>query len=185
MTSRKHIIQVLFLGAPLLAGLISEFFMYLADSAMVGRLGTTHLAAIGIAVLFGEILWVIVWPLAPATQTIAARRFGRMEAMTDKSTEAYSLHSASTGAVLNHGVLVGILAGIVLRVRSFLFLGVSFLTLALFTVIWHAAVDLHQTWLWYVSGIVMGILIIAVFALFEKKRTEMLEIVERLKNWEG
>ena len=72
-----------------------------------------------------------------------------------------------------------------LRVRSFLFLGASFLLLALLTVIWYAAVDLHQTWLWYVSGIITGILIIAMFALFEKKRKELLGLVEQLKRWDG
>ena len=81
--------------------------------------------------------------------------------------------------------IAGIFAGIMLRIRSFLFLGASFLLLALLTVIWYAAVDLHQTWLWYVSGIITGILIIAMFALFEKKRKELLGLVERLKNWEG
>ena len=76
---RHHFKRVILLGAPLLAGLVSEFFMVLADSAMVGRLGTNYLAAIGIAVMFGELLWVIVWPMAPGTQTIAARRYGRQK----------------------------------------------------------------------------------------------------------
>ena len=40
----KHFINVVSLGAPLLVGLIAEFFMYAADSAMVGRLGTVYLA---------------------------------------------------------------------------------------------------------------------------------------------
>jgi Na+-driven multidrug efflux pump len=68
MLTRKHFINVITLGAPLLAGMVSEFFMYIADSAMVGRLGTEHLAAIAIATLFAEIMWVIVWPFAPGTQ---------------------------------------------------------------------------------------------------------------------
>jgi len=72
----RHIKSVVLLGAPLLAGLISEFFMYLSDSAMVGRLGVQYLAAMGIATMFAEILWVIIWPLAPATQTIASQRYG-------------------------------------------------------------------------------------------------------------
>ena len=75
----KHFINVVSLGAPLLVGLIAEFFMYTADSAMVGRLGTDHLAAIAIATMFAELLWVIVWHFAPGTQALAARRFGRQE----------------------------------------------------------------------------------------------------------
>ena len=72
-----------------------------------------------------------------------------------------------------------------LRVRAFLFLGTSFLVLALTTVIWYAAVDLQQTWLWFVSGIVAGVLIIALFAVFEKKRQEVLQLVEHLKQWDA
>ena len=81
--------------------------------------------------------------------------------------------------------IVGIFAGILLRVRAFLFLGTSFLMLALTTVIWHAAVDLAQTWLWFVSGIVAGALIIALFAVFEKKRQEVLQLIEHVKEWEA
>ena len=53
------------------------------------------------------------------------------------------------------------------------------------TMIWYAAVDLHQTWLWFVTGIVAGIVIIAVFALFEKRREDVLQVVGRLKDWEA
>jgi hypothetical protein len=70
-----------------------------------------------------------------------------------------------------------------LRVQSFLILGTSFLVLALFTIIWYAAVDLDQTWIWSLSGIVVGILIIAIFAVFEKKHQEVLRLVEQLKEW--
>jgi hypothetical protein len=68
-------------------------------------------------------------------------------------------------------------------VRGFLFLGLGFLTLALFTIVWYAAVDLHQTWLWAASGIVAGLVILALFALFEKKREDVLRMVEQLKGW--
>ncbi len=56
MLTRKHLLNVITLGAPLLVSMVSEFFMYMADSAMVGRLGTGHLAAIGFATLFAEVL---------------------------------------------------------------------------------------------------------------------------------
>jgi hypothetical protein len=72
-----------------------------------------------------------------------------------------------------------------LRVRAFLFLGTGFLALALLTIIWHAAVDLHQTWIWWASGIVLGLLILAMFAVFEKKRQDVLGIFEKIKQWEG
>ena len=41
--------------------------------------------------------------------------------------------------------IAGVAAGILLSMRSFLFLGLSFLAIALFTIIWYAAVDRDQT----------------------------------------
>ena len=109
----KHFIDVITLGAPLLVGLIAEFFMYTADSAMVGRLGTDHLAAIGIATMFAELLWVIVWPFAPGTQALAARRFGRQKAAFDHRLEAYPTLRHETGLVLDNALIVAFAAGVV------------------------------------------------------------------------
>jgi hypothetical protein len=81
--------------------------------------------------------------------------------------------------------VIGVLAGLALRIRAFLFLGTSFLLLSLLAIIWTASVNLNQVWPWYVAGIAFGALIIIAFALFEKKRREMLELVERLKQWQA
>jgi hypothetical protein len=81
--------------------------------------------------------------------------------------------------------LAGLFAGILLHVRAFLYLGATFLTVSLLAIIWHAAHDLDQTWIWYASGIVVGALIIALFATFEKKRHEVLALVDRVRSWEG
>ena len=80
--------------------------------------------------------------------------------------------------------LVGIFSGILLRVRAFLFLGSSFLVLALITMILSAQVNLLWTWLWWVAGITLGVMIIAMFAVFEKKRGEVLRLVDELRQWE-
>jgi hypothetical protein len=66
--------------------------------------------------------------------------------------------------------VAGVLLGIMLRVRAFLYLGVGFLLLDIFSMIWHAAVNLEQTWVWYVSGIILGIAILTLFAVFEKRK---------------
>jgi len=81
--------------------------------------------------------------------------------------------------------IVGIFAGILLRIRGFLFLGTAFLCLAIFSMIWHAAVDMDQTWIWWVSGILTGVAILALFALFEKKHQEMIALVSKLKDWDA
>jgi hypothetical protein len=81
--------------------------------------------------------------------------------------------------------VTGVFAGLMLQIRAFLFLGTAFLLLSLLTIIWTASVNLNWGWLWYVTGIAFGALIIITFALFEKKRREMLELVERLKQWQA
>ena len=80
--------------------------------------------------------------------------------------------------------LAGVFAGIVFRIRGLLVLGATFLLLSLVTMIWYASENFGWTWLWYVAGIVTGATIIFMFALFEKKRTEVLRVVEGLKDWE-
>ena len=80
--------------------------------------------------------------------------------------------------------VAGIFAGIAMRVQAFLFLGVGFLLLDLFAMIWHAAVDRSQTWVWYASGIVLGMAILALFALFEKRRNDVLGVVDRIRKWD-
>ena len=79
--------------------------------------------------------------------------------------------------------VAGMLAGISFRVRSFLFLGLTFLVLDIMSMIWYAAHDLHHTWIWYVCGIALGAAILAMFAVFEKRRNDVLAVVEHLKDW--
>ena len=79
--------------------------------------------------------------------------------------------------------LAGVLAGVMLRVRAFLYLGIGFLLLDVFSMIWHAAVDRAQTWVWYASGIVLGALILTLFAVLEKRRSDVQEVVGRLRQW--
>jgi len=152
---------------------------------------------------FGLLEHPQVWLIPPALSVLAAAYLNRDRLSEAQMTSVrylslMTVYVSSTGDVFINGVadnpwlplvlaglsVVGILAGIVLRVRSFLFLGSSFLVLAIFTMIWHAAVDLDHTWLWYVSGIVLGAAIIAVFAVFEKKRSDVLRVVEGLKQWQ-
>ena len=107
-----HFQQVIVLGTPLLIGLISEFLMILTDSAMVGRLGTEYLAAIGIASMFGELLWVIVWPMAPGTQTLASRRFGRQKKNHNRDDGVLKDLSQKTGDVLDNAIVVALAVGL-------------------------------------------------------------------------
>src|SRR5262249_6007208 len=80
--------------------------------------------------------------------------------------------------------LAGVFSGILFRIRGLLLLGSIFLLLSIITMIWYASANFGWTWLWYVAGIVTGATIIFMFAVFEKKRTEVLRVVEGLKEWE-
>ena len=79
--------------------------------------------------------------------------------------------------------VAGVLAGILLRVRSFLYLGVTFLLVDLSTVIYHAAWDRGHMWVFWLSGIAAGAAIIALFAMFEKRRNELRLAMDRFKQW--
>lgn len=86
--------------------------------------------------------------------------------------------------ILGSFSLAGVFSGIIFRIRGLLLLGSVFLLLSIVTMIWYASANLGWTWLWYVAGIVTGATIIFMFAVFEKKRSEVLRLVEDLKGWE-
>jgi hypothetical protein len=79
--------------------------------------------------------------------------------------------------------VLGVLLGILLRVRMVLLFGSAFLGVVIFAQIWHAAVDRQQTWIWWASGVVLGLAIVAFFAYFEKHRSEVLKMVDDLRQW--
>jgi hypothetical protein len=93
-------------------------------------------------------------------------------------------HSPWLPLILAGLSVAGVFAGMIFHIRAFLLLGSIFLVLAIATMINYASVNFGWTWLWYVAGIVTGALIIATFAMFEKKRAEVLRVVEELKDWQ-
>jgi hypothetical protein len=80
--------------------------------------------------------------------------------------------------------VLGVLAGMLLRVRAFLFLGVTFLLLVILTMIWHAGVDQQRTWVLWSAGIVLGVAILTLFGIFEKRRNDVLRLVDELRQWD-
>ena len=79
--------------------------------------------------------------------------------------------------------VIGVFAGILLRVRAYLFLGSGFLMLVVFRMIWHAAVEREQTWVWWVCGIVLGVLVLMLFAALERRGQKVRETLERFRQW--
>ncbi len=145
-----------------------------------------------------------LWLIPPALCLLAAGHWNRKQldagqAAALRYAASLAIYVSSTADVFLNGVaeapwlplvlgglsVLGIFAGIALQVRGFLYLGTSFLLLALGTMVWYAAVDLQQTWVWYASGIVLGVAILLVFALFEKKRLEVLHLVDHVRKWQA
>jgi len=145
-----------------------------------------------------------VWLIPPALCVLAAAYLNRDQLSDAQMTSvryftSMAIYLSSTADIFLNGVnqapwlpavlavlsVAGILAGIALRVRAFLLLGTGFLLLALLSIIYHAAVDLHHTWILWVCGIILGVLVIVLFGIFEKKRQEVLGVIERVKQWEA
>ncbi|MCX5662089.1 MAG: hypothetical protein NTW19_20625 [Planctomycetota bacterium] len=81
--------------------------------------------------------------------------------------------------------VAGVLAGVMFRVRSFLFMGAAFLLVAMVAMVWHASASLGWTWIWWVAGIGLGVAIIALFAYFERRRQVMGEVIRGLRQWDA
>jgi hypothetical protein len=52
------------------------------------------------------------------------------------------------------------------------------------TMVWHASNKLDMVWPWWAFGICVGLAMLVLFGLFEKKRPEITALVERLRQWE-
>jgi hypothetical protein len=61
---------------------------------------------------------------------------------------------------------------------------VTFLVLVLVTMLKHAAWDQGHMWVLWTCLIVLGAAIIALFAVFEKRRNDVLAALEKFKQWE-
>jgi hypothetical protein len=178
----------------------SFWFAVLAALAANGSLWYLLYSRQGLAITDHPQLWLI----PPALCVLAAGFLNRGRLSAEQSAAlrygaAIVIYASSTADVFINGVadapwlpvvlaglsILGVFAGILLQVRAFLYLGVTFLTVAIMTVIWYAAIEQERTWILWVAGIVTGIAIIALFGVFEKRREDVLRVVERLKQWEA
>jgi len=170
-------------------------------AAMAGNAGLWHFlkGVEGMAFYQHPQLWLIP---AAASVLLAARinrdslsveqmnsiRYGALVTIYVSSTADIFLNGVNDSPwlpiILAVLAVAGVASGLMLRIRAFLFLGTAFLMLSMLTMIWSASVNLGWTWLWYVTGIGFGVLIIYTVAMFERKREQMLGFVERLKQWQ-
>jgi hypothetical protein len=143
------------------------------------------------------------WLIPPAVSALLAAHVNRHrlrpEALTAvRYAATIVIYVSSTSEIFLRGIgdslwppmlllvlaVAGALAGIAFRVRAFLFLGTAFTLLALVAMVAHAAQAIDHVWPWWVFGISIGIGILVLFGIFEKKRPEVLALIGRLKMWE-
>jgi hypothetical protein len=144
-----------------------------------------------------------LWVIPPALCVFAACQYFK-DRLTSSQLASIryasigSIYVASTSEIFLQGIakapwlpivlavfsILGILFGIASRIRSMLWLGSMFLAVSMFSILWYAAVDLEQTWLWYVCGIILGATMLFVFGLFEKRREELKKMITGIQTWE-
>jgi hypothetical protein len=144
-----------------------------------------------------------IWLIPPALCAIAAAQFNRDRLTAAQLTAIRYLaitviYASSTAEMFIRGIAnslwlplvlatlstAGVLLGIALRVRAFLYLGTTFLFLSIVAMVYHAHQNIHHVWPWWAFGISLGIAILTMFGIFEKKRNEVLEVVDRLRQWD-
>ena len=144
-----------------------------------------------------------LWVIPPALCVFAACQYFKdrltsPQLATIRYASIGSIYVASTSEIFLQGIakapwlpivlavfsILGILFGIAARIRSMLWLGSMFLAVSMFSILWYAAVDLEQTWLWYVCGIILGAMMLFVFGLFEKRREELKKVITGIQTWE-
>jgi hypothetical protein len=81
--------------------------------------------------------------------------------------------------------LAGMLAGVVLRVRPFLYLGATFVLLGVTSMVWHAQRAFDSVWPWWVFGISTGLCLLIGLMALEKYKPRLRQYADQLANWES
>lgn len=201
-TSQTDYSTVLFVAGLVyvLLNLRRRSFWYLLGAALAGNVGLWSMwSEHGFELLVRPQIWLI----PPALSVLAAAQWNRQR-LTDAQLAAIRypaitlIYVSSAGEMFLTGIsqsfwlpvvlmvlsVGGVLAGIMLRVRSFLYLGSSFLLLSMVSMVWHAADAINHTWPWWAFGIGLGLGVLTLFGMFERKRNEMLRLLGELKSWE-
>ena len=194
---------------PALWFFVGAFYGFLAvarRSLVLGALGTI-LANTGLWVLwhqqgFGFVDHPQLWLIPIALAVLVAEHLDRTRLTETQRTSIRYLalsviyvsstteflrgagQSVVLPAVLIGLSLAGVVAGMLLRVRSFLYVGVTFLTVVMVRLIYFYAVEQRHDWVFWASLILLGLAILAMFGVFEKRRNDVLAAVEKFKHWE-
>ncbi|HIF32180.1 MAG TPA: hypothetical protein EYQ75_11035 [Planctomycetaceae bacterium] len=154
----------------------------------------------GTSVLLHPQMWII----PPALCVLAAAQLNRTQLSASQLTGSrYAsmvlIYLSSTVEMFVTGVgdsilapmllaglaVIGAMMGIVMQIRAFLYLGTSFLFLSIVTMVWHASTHINHSWPWWAFGIGLGLAILAMFGVFEKRRQDILQVIGTMKEWDA
>ncbi|HEV8001698.1 MAG TPA: hypothetical protein VGP63_17565, partial [Planctomycetaceae bacterium] len=141
-------------------------FVYTAAAAVVGNATLCSLfSEYDVSLLLHPQMFVI----PPCLTILAAAQLNRdrLDEKVLASVRYFAItliYVSSTGEMFQHGIgktlwlpmvlaglsVLGVLAGIALRVRAFLYLGTSFLLLSIVSMVWHASRSIGHVWPWWV-----------------------------------
>jgi hypothetical protein len=144
-----------------------------------------------------------LWLIPPAVCALVAGQLNRRRLSAAQLTglryaSVLVIYLSSAGEMFLRGIgeslwppmilavlsVAGVFVGMVLQVRAFLYLGSSFVLLAVVSMVWHASQVIHHSWPWWAFGIGLGVGILVLFGVFEKKRPELLAWIQKLRQWE-
>jgi len=144
-----------------------------------------------------------IWLIPPAVSVLVAAQYNRNRLSTGQLTalryvSILVIYLSSTGEMFITGIgnsiwhpmvltalaLAGVLLGMALRVRAFLYLGSGFVLLAVVSMVWHSSRALGEVWPWWLFGIGAGLLLMITYGLFERNRKQILDRVQRMQQWE-
>jgi hypothetical protein len=193
----------------LLAGLVYLMIGIVTES-IVGRILALVFGNIALWMFYGrfENLSFLAhpqwWLIPPAISALVAAQLNkkymnRNQLATIRYVSAAVIYVSSTSEIFISGLgdklwppmvlaalsVIGILASMMLQVRGFLYFGTLFLLMSMITMVSHAHRQFNHVWPWWAFGIAMGIGILVMFGLFEKRKQELRGIAEQLKNWDA
>jgi len=190
-----------------LVGLMYLILAMLRGSVVLGMVA----AAAGNAALWvllgdtGLMFWdhPQYWLIPPAVCVLAAshvnrHRLGAAQLAALRYVSILVIYLSSTCEIYLSGIgeslwppviliglsVAGVFAGIILRIRAFLYLGTTFVFVSVLSMVWHAARAIEHVWPWWAFGIGLGLCILVLFGVFEKKRPEIMRWIEQLGQWE-
>lgn len=144
------------------------------------------------------------WMIPPAASLLVVahlhrERLGKEASSAIRYAATLVIYISSTADMLLTGIgstlagpiilvalaLAGMAAGVILRVKPFLYLGAIFVFFGVTSMVWHAQRSMDEVWPWWAFGISTGLLLLAGLMAIEKNKPKLQAMATRLSTWEA